>query len=949
MACFAGNPILPESHVYDAPRSERAYRRDLPPRTSPSAAGWIALVIWALFAILAVLLAVGVVAVFSRYTVGLKSPADALQNLTFSQQSVIYDRNHVQLARFGGEKRDVVAFADIPPIVVDAQVAVEDKTFWDNAGFDPLAILSAGIDSLRGNSRGASTITQQLVRQRLLDPDLVKDPTRTFERKLKEIVQSIRLTEAYPGIDGKQQIIAAYLNQNYYGNQTYGVKAAAETYFGHPLKDTTPAEAATLAGLVKSPSNYDLVRNAESSCDKPDPNDPQKCLDKPTLAVPSDAPIYMRRNQILELLADGRTILAKDQYSPDALRQAEQDPLTVAPQSTPDWLAPHFVWAVLQELAEKVCGPNTPTCDELEAGGLTVTTTLDIKIQQIAEKWVKAAALVPNNSKPAVEWKRLKLPGALPQWVKNLRGKDINNGALVALDYQTGELIAYVGSADYYATKSTKQFQAKFDVVGSGFRQPGSAFKPFNYLTGIDDKKITAGSMLMDTATDFGGNYTPSDADNLERGPVRVRTALEFSLNIPSVKTAQINSPDHIFARAKDFGMVFASDKTNAGLSIALGVQEVRPVDLVTAYGTIANGGRKLGHTTILSVRDQAGKDIVAPYQPPKGDQVASPQAAFIVTDILKGNTNPQVNPFWGKFALTGPKNVRRPATLKTGTNNDAKDLNAYGFIAPPTDAGRQKGEYALAVGAWNGNSDNTVVSTPARPVFSIDVTTFVWQGFLQEATKAWAVNDFAKPDGLVQAKIDAFTGLKPRAGDPTLDEWYIPGTEPKDAIAAGDCGRAVLDSPGVYENRFKNWMTADLDWLNRARFGPGRAGGVNGTRTAYFYNGLFQPYGRSWGPLVEGHGCTAPSPSVTCYPVPTPDPSGVVPSFVVPSADPSANLVFEPCPTPKPPPSAPASVEPSTPAPTPTEAPTPAPTPKPTEAPTPTPAASAAAPSTAP
>src|SRR6185369_2144684 len=149
--------------------------------------------------------------------------------------SVILDRNGKVLARFGGEKRDVVAFEDIPPIVIDAQVAIEDKTFWDNAGFDPLAIISAGIDGLRGSDRGASTITQQLVRQRLLDPDLVQDPKRKLERKIKEIVQSIRLTEAYPGLTGKQQIIAAYLNQNYYGNQTYGVKAAAETYFGHSL------------------------------------------------------------------------------------------------------------------------------------------------------------------------------------------------------------------------------------------------------------------------------------------------------------------------------------------------------------------------------------------------------------------------------------------------------------------------------------------------------------------------------------------------------------------------------------------------------------------------------------------------------------------------------------------------------------------------------------------
>ena len=951
--------------MYDAPRREAGTRRDLPPRTSPSPAGWIALVIWAMFAILAILLAIAVVGAFSRFTSGLASPSDALKDLTFGTQSVIYDRNGVELARFGGEKREVVDFADIPPIIVDAQVAVEDKTFWDNAGFDPLAILSAGLDSLRGNSRGASTITQQLVRQRLLDPALVQDPHRTLERKIKEIVQSIRLTEAYPGVEGKQQIIAAYLNQNYYGNQTYGVKAAAQTYFGitdeeWKNKQVTPAEAATLAGLVKSPSNYDLVRNAVATCVPESPDDTDtKCASTgkpPQQIVPTDSAIYQRRNLILDLLAGGRTVLSGNQFSPAELTAAKNDPLVVAPQSIPNWKAPHFVWAVLAELADRVCGPDAPTCTQLEAGGLTVTTTLDDKIQQIAEKWVKAAALVPNAKNPTAAWKAAGLSGALPQWVKNLRGKDINNGALVAIDYQTGELIAYVGSADYYAAKSTKQFQAKFDVVGSGFRQPGSAFKPFNYLTGIDDQKITAGTMFMDVATDFGGNYTPKDADSYERGPVRVREALQFSLNIPSVKAAQINTPDHIFQRAQDFGMVFQGDKTTAGLSIALGVQEVRPVDLVTAYGTLANGGKNIGHTTILKVRDQNGNPVGDDYQVPAGKQVASPQAAFIVTDILAGNTNPKVNPFWGAFALEGPKNVRRPATLKTGTNNDAKDLNAYGFIAPPTDAERAKGEYALAVGAWNGNSDNTVVSTPSRPVFSIDVTTYVWQGFLQEATKAWEVNDFAKPDGVVQASIDTYTGLKPRAGDKTIKEWYITGTAPQDALPAGACGQDVLNFPAIFEHNYKNWLSADADWLNRAKRGPNQAGGINGTRTSYFYTPAFQPFGASWGALVEGHGCTAPSPSVTCYPVPTPDPSGVVPSFTVPSADPSANLIFEPCPTPVPTPSAAPSAQPSTavPTPTPTAAPTPPPTPAPTPPPTPaptpppptpTPAASAAAP----
>jgi len=946
--------------VYDAPPPARP-AREVEARTTPSIAGWIALAIWAGLAVVALLGAFGVVGVFARMTDGLP-PVTDFDKLAFQQQSIIYDRRgKIELARFGGEQRSVVEFQDIPPVVIDAQTAVEDKTFWDNAGFDPLAIASAGIDSLRGSSRGASTITQQLVRQRLLPQALVQDPSKTFERKVKEIIQSIRLTEAYPGLPGKQKIIAAYLNQNYYGNQAYGVKAAAHVYFGiDDLFKLTPAQAAILAGLPQSPSSYDLVRNAVEQCKEPSAADTEDtCASgKGTqLVVPDTAKIVERRNQILELMANGRTPLSGNQFSPDQLRAAEHDPVVLAPQTAPHWIAPHFVWAVKSELADKLCGPDAATCDQLEAGGLTIKTTLDTRLQAIAEKWVQAAAIVPNSKDPAAAAKSLSIPGGYAPWMKNLRGKNIHNGAMVAIDYQTGELVAYVGSANYYATRGTPQFQPKFDVVGSGFRQPGSAFKPFNYLTGIDDKTLTAATLLMDTSTDFGGKYTPADADNIERGPVRVRNALQFSLNIPSVKAALINTPDHVFARARDFGMVFQTSRATAGASIALGVQEVRPVDLVTAYGTLANGGSKVGHTTILTVKNQQGQDAIPPYVP-VGKQVASQQAAFIVTDILAGNTNPRINPFWGKFEITGPGKKHRPATLKTGTNNDAKDLNAYGFIAPPSDAERTAGQYALAAGAWVGNSDNTEVSTPSKPLFSIDVTTYMWQGFMQEASAKWAIDDFAVPAGVAKAKVDPFTGLKPAAGGQSIDEWFIKGTEPKDSVAPGTCGEDVLKMNGVYEGRFPNWLSADADWIARAERGPGTAGGVNRSRTGYFYNGAFRPFGASWGAIVAGHGCAGPSPSVTCYPVPTPDASGVVPSFDIPSADPSANIIFEPCATPSNLPSASPSEQPSiepsvsvgpSAEPTPTVPPTPKPskppkpTPTPPPAPTPTPAPSAA------
>src|SRR6186997_219953 len=188
------------------------------PRTRPTTVGWIAIIIFVFLAGLGTIAALAAVAVFNSVNSHLAPPS--------------------KLTTY---------------VLLDATTAVEDKTFWDNAGFDPVAIVSAAIGSLRGDSRGASTITQQLVRNTLLDQALVQDPHRTAERKLKEIIESIRITQAFPGVEGKQQVITAYLNQNYYGNQSYGVKAAVRSYFGIDLKDITPAQAAIIAGLPKSP------------------------------------------------------------------------------------------------------------------------------------------------------------------------------------------------------------------------------------------------------------------------------------------------------------------------------------------------------------------------------------------------------------------------------------------------------------------------------------------------------------------------------------------------------------------------------------------------------------------------------------------------------------------------------------------------------------------------
>ncbi len=541
---------------------------------------------------------------FVRLSAGLPDPSQ-LEHIELPEQSIVYDRTgKIELARFGEFNREVVTFDEIPPVLVDATTAVEDRTFWENAGFDTIGILAAGIDSLRGSPRGASTITQQLVRQRLLSDNGSAQTELSATRKIREIIQSIRVTEAYPGVEGKQRIMAAYLNQNYYGNEAYGVAAAARSYFGTDLKDLTLAQAAILAALPKSPSSYDLVQNAGVECTKPGATE-DDCQES-QLVVPPDAPIVQRRNQVLDLMEQGRTPLTGTQFTAADFDAARAEKVVLAPQKSSEWKASQFVWQVRRELTAQLCG-DAETCPEIERGGLTITSTLDMRLQAIAEKWVKAATVVPNSKSPRATAKALGLP--YEPWMANLRTKDLHNGALVAMDYETGDVVAYVGSADPTAQKATRKFQPRFDVLADGWRQPGSAFKPVVYGSGIAARAITAASMLMDVTTNFGGGYTPTDADNLERGPVRVREALGFSLNIPAVKSMAVIGNDTVQQTAEAMGVQFQNGKVQAGLSFALGVEVVHPLDLVRAYGTLANEGRLAEQTTIRTVVDADGDD----------------------------------------------------------------------------------------------------------------------------------------------------------------------------------------------------------------------------------------------------------------------------------------------------------------------------------------------------
>ncbi len=847
---------------------------------------------------------VSTVSAYAFYSRDLPDPSAALDpaNLTFEQPSVIYDRTgKVELARFGELRREILTFDQIPAEMIDATTSVEDKDFWTNPGFDIGAVVSAGLDTLAGRPRGASTITQQLVRAKLLPESAFAGSV--YDRKIREIIQSIRLTQAYPGLDGKQKIMAAYLNENFYGNQSYGVAAAAIGYFGKPIADLDLAQYAILAAIPQSPTHYDLMHNAVSECLIQIAEDQTCPSDKVKLVVPSTTEIAARRNHVLDLM-QSRSVLTAGKHTAAEFDAARAEEIVLSPVEAPPWKAPQFVWLVRSQLGAILCGADSAdNCQAVDTGGYQVTTTLNWQYQQVVDKWVYAAGRAPL-AKTADATRKilndLNIPRKDQGWVLGLRGKKIHNAAGTVIDYRTGEVLATAGSAGYYLQTRDPHFSPQFDVMFDAFRQPGSSIKPIGYITGLDDHTMTAATLFMDVVTQFERNWAPADADKFERGPVRLRSALQFSLNIPAIKSGYINGFDHLFAQYQKFGLTFLPG-TVPTPSMAIGTLEIHMADLLSAYGAIANGGVLMPHRTILEVKDNMGKVVYpTPQDKPVGKQVASPQASYIINNILEGNTIDSVNPYWAASKIL-EKGKRRPAAYKTGTTDESKDIDAFGYVAPPKDPNQP----AIAVGVWMGNSD----AAPVEPVFSTTTTAPLWSKIMTEITKGTPVAKFQRPDGIVERQVDAWSGMLPGPGTvQTFNELFIKGTENSlqsddmhvakqidaatgllwvDGCTGPEVSREFLDFSQV-ESRFPQWQKYTQGWATRAAKGPWVRGGPKRTPTVYFFDGRLVPFGRTWG------GKFAPtevcSSVVSCGPgggPPTP-----VPSFI------------EPCPTPTPQPS---------------------------------------------
>ncbi len=494
-----------------------------------------------------------------------------------------------------------------------------------------------------------------------------------------------------------------------------------------------------LAGLVRAPSALDPTAAAVQQTDA-DGN--------MILVVPPTADAVRVQGFVLDnMLAAGFITQAQRD-------QAAQEPIVLAPPRTDRYKAPHFVYAVRAAANDLLGGEQL-----LDSGGLTITTTLDYNgYQAYAEKW--AAIAYDMNHMTAAEL-QTKYGKPAMSWIRQLLNRNINNDALVTINYRTGAVLAYVGSANYYG-EATPAFQPNYDVVGTAYRQAGSAFKPITYSTGFELNKITPATMFMDARGDIVNGYSVPDADNRERGPVRIRDALKYSLNIPAVKAQQVIGTQNVVDEAAKMGLRWDPRQQNevAVPSLTLGTIGVHMLDLAGAYGAIANGGELATPYLIDKITDRTGTVIYDhATDGPKPKRVLSQQAAFLTTNILADNTNPRTNPWWGpRFQLPGADGGRRPATLKTGTTNDFRDLQAFGYLAASKDPADSTG--AIVTGVWVGNSDFTAI----KSVFAADGPTFIWHDYMADVAKhnSLPVNDFARPDGIVEKKIDAISGQLP-------------------------------------------------------------------------------------------------------------------------------------------------------------------------------------------
>jgi 1A family penicillin-binding protein len=682
--------------------ARRMLAASTPPRNPLSRFGCGVLTVLALLSIAGAIIYFGLV--------GDLPQADALITRSSPDTTKIYDRNgrllyEVLDPRAG--RRTRVPLSELPLNLQHAMLAVEDASFYQNPGVDPAGIVRALWQNIRAGEivSGASTITQQLARELLLSKD--ESASRSVTRKLREMVLALRLTQAYP----KDKILEMYLNEVYFGQLSYGAEAAARTYFGKPARDLDLAESALLAGLIQSPAAYNPLVNLDAA--------------------------QARQKVVLDLMVKHRYITGRDESLAlaEPLHFIGRDPNGFG--NTSGLLAPHFVTYV-RNLLEEEYG-----AEAVNHGGLRVITTLDLNLQERAE------AVVKYN---VDELARRTRQESAPDY-------NLHDAALVAVKPDTGEILALVGSADYFDAG----IDGAVDVALAN-RQPGSAIKPITYATAFA-RDLTPATVVSDVPTTFltkeNEPYEPLNYDQVWHGPISLRTALATSSNMAAVKVLDHVGIDAMIKTAKALGISTFDDSDRFGLALTLGGGEVKLLELTAAYAAFANGGKRVEPIAILSVNGerQATRGDQRPEGVPAGPPAVSPQVAYLISNILSDD-GARI-PAFGEDSIL---NLSRPAAAKTGTTTDFRDNWTVGYTPD------------LAVGVWAGNADNE----PMYKVTGITGAAPIWHDFMEEALKGTPPRDFPRPDGIIDVEICETSGLLPTKYCPRRrSEVFITGTEP--------------------------------------------------------------------------------------------------------------------------------------------------------------------------
>jgi len=689
------------------------------------------------------------------------------------------------VGEFAIEKRVVVAFRDIPPVLRNAIVAVEDEDFWKHIGINPWRIPAAAFANLRSGrySQGFSTLTMQLTRLLFLTPE------KTPERKIKEVILAFQIEKNFT----KEEIFTLYCNQVYFGHGNYGVEAATRFLFGKPVKDLTLEEAALGAGIAQSPTRQSPIEN------------PERAL--------------QRRNHVLDRMADEKYV------SREEADAAKLKPIALRQRRDPPSIAPHFLEEVRKYL-EREYGSQ-----RIYQGGLRVYTTLDPKAQRAAVRalrqgllsidrrargFVKPATsvLTPEGLLPEplhldewdwpfaagdvvrgvvvasdrasavvqigdyrgrllaadVAWtRRSNLAEVLPRGAVapfrivalsdaggrrearlQLEQEPKVEGALLALDVRTGAVRAMVGGYDFEHSKFNRATQA--------MRQVGSAFKPIVYAAALETLGYTPATILIDSPLSFpnqwdGSVWSPQNYDGAFMGPIPLRRAVEQSRNIPAVRTLQAVGLEKGIEYARRLGL---AGELPPYLPIALGAGEATLLEMTAAFATFANQGLRMKPYLIERITDREGNVIEAAL--PRATDALRADTAFILTSLLRGVAE------HGTAARA--RRLRRPIAGKTGTTNDYTDAWFIGY------------ETSLAAGVWVGFDEKKDSLGPRADGGTIALP--IWMEFWAAVTANRPIEEFPIPGNVVFVPVDEM-GHPATPGTPGVHmESFVAGSEPR-------------------------------------------------------------------------------------------------------------------------------------------------------------------------